>query len=164
MNNTHKCSTAINGCKKEDSGIYKRGYSPTEIISETFVNEVTNRIVYRQRMECDLKNFPYNLQIILDWDSHINIEYSGSVYCALYMYKYCYKGAAKKERIDLGSEKEHDSLDEIKLFIYGRIMCSMAAVWRMHGYQNYPAPSPPVCAFKVHSRAQLKDLYKGGGH
>ncbi len=34
MNNTHKCSTAINGCKNEDSGICKRGYSCTELISE----------------------------------------------------------------------------------------------------------------------------------
>ncbi len=118
----------------------KRGYSRTELISETIVNEVTNRIVYRRRMECDLKIVPYNLQMIMDWDSHLNIEYSGSAYCALYMYKYCYKGAAKKERVDLGSEKEHDSLDEIKLFIYGRIMSSMSAVWRKYGYQDYPAP------------------------
>ena len=44
MNNTHKCSTAINGCKNEDSGICKRGYSRTELIPETFVNEVTNRL------------------------------------------------------------------------------------------------------------------------
>ncbi len=36
-----------------------------------------------------------------DWDSHINVEYSGSAYCALYLYKYCYKGAARKENIDL---------------------------------------------------------------
>ena len=78
------------------------------------------------------------------------------------MYKYWYKGAARKERIDLGSEKEHDSLDEIKLFIYGRIMCSMAAVWRMYGYHDYPAPLPPVCAFKVCSGAQLKDFIRRG--
>jgi hypothetical protein len=58
MNNTHKCSTAINGCKKDDSEKCKRGYSCTEIKSETIVNEVTNRIVYRQRMECDLKIVP----------------------------------------------------------------------------------------------------------
>jgi hypothetical protein len=86
------------------------------------------------------------------------MEYSGSAYCTLYLYKYCYKGAARNERIDLGSEQEHDSLDEIKLFIHGRIMCSMAAVWRMYGYQDYPALEPPVCAFKVCSGAQLKDL------
>jgi hypothetical protein len=105
------------------------------------------------RMECDLKIVPYNLQMIMDWDSHLNVEYSGSAYWALYMYKYSFKGAVRKERIDLGSEKEQDSLDEIKLFIYGRIMCSMAAVWRMYRYQDYPAPEPPVCAFKVRSGA-----------
>jgi hypothetical protein len=85
----------------------------------------------------------------MDWDLHINVEYSGSAYCALYLYKYCYKGAARKNSIDLSFEQEHDSLDEIKLFIYGRIMCSMSAVWRMYGYQDYPAPEPAVCAFKV---------------
>jgi hypothetical protein len=86
------------------------------------------------------------------------VEYSGSAYSALYPDKYCYTSAARKERIDLDSEQEHDSLDEIKLFIYGRIMCSMVAVWRMYGYQDYPAPEPPVCAFKVHSGAQLRDF------
>ncbi len=59
-------------------------------------------------------------------------------------------------------EKEQNSLDEIKLFIYGRIMCSMAAVWRMYGYQDYPAPEPPVCAFKVRSGAQLNDFIRLG--
>jgi hypothetical protein len=109
-------------------------------------------------MECDLKIIPYNLQMTMDWDSHINVEYSGSAYFALYLCKYCYKGAARKERIHLGSEQEHDSLDDIKLFIHGRIMCSVAAVWRMYGYQDYLAPELPVCAFKVCSGAQLKDF------
>ncbi len=85
------------------------------------------------------------------------MEYSGSAYCTLSLCKYCYKGAARKERIDLGSEQEHNFLNEIKLFIYGRIMCSMAAVWQMYGYQDHSAPEPPVCAFKVHSGAQLND-------
>jgi hypothetical protein len=58
----------------------------------------------------------------------------------------------------LSFEQEHDSLDEIKLFIYGRIMCSMSAVWRMYGSQDYPAPEPAVCAFKVQTGAQLKDF------
>jgi hypothetical protein len=158
MNNNHRCATAIIGCKKDANNLCKHGYSCSEMISKTYVNQVTNRIVYQRRMECNLKIVPYNLQMIMDWDSHINIEYSGSAYGALYLYKYCYKGAARKEHIDLGSEQEHDSLDEIKLFIYGRIMCSMVAVWRMYGYQDYPAPEPPVCAFKVCSGAQLKDF------
>jgi hypothetical protein len=161
MNNTHRCSTAINGCKKDANDLCKRGYSCSEMISETYVNQVTNRIAYQRRMECNLKIVPYNLQMIMVWDSHINVEYSGSAYCALYLYKYCYKGAARKEHIDLGTEQEHNSLDEIKLFIYGRIMCSMAAVWRMYGYQDYLATEQPVFAFKVCSGAQLKDFIHG---
>jgi len=160
MHNKHKCSTAINGCKRDSNAQCKRGYSRTETIPETYVDAVTNRIVYRRRTDDDLLIVPYNLQMMMDWDSHINVEYSGSHYCALYLYKYCYKGAARKERIDLSPEQEHDSLDEIKLFIYGRIMCSMAAIWRMYGYQDYPAPEPPVVAFKVRTKAQLADFVK----
>jgi hypothetical protein len=158
MNNTHKCATAINGCKKEANDECRRGYNRTDTILETFVNQQTNRIVYRRRMLCDLKIVPYNLHMMMDWDSHINVEYSGSAYCALYLYKYCYKGAARKERIDLSLEEQLDSSDEIKLFIYGRVMCAMSAVWRLYGYQDYPAPEPAVCAFKVRTGAQLRDF------
>jgi hypothetical protein len=122
------------------------------------VNDVKNRIVYQRRMICDLMIVPYNLQIMMDWDSHINVEFSGSAYCALYMYKYCYKGAAKVERICLSNEEQQDSRDEIKLFMYGRTMSSMSAVWQLYGYQDYPAPEPPVCTFKVCTKAQLDDF------
>ncbi len=76
MHNTLKCSTAINGCKKDCNAQCKCGYSRGETVLETFVNKVTNRIVYQRRMEYDLKIVPCNLQMIMDWDSHINVEYS----------------------------------------------------------------------------------------
>ena len=79
MNNTHKCATTINGCKQDSNAQCKRGYSQTESISETYMNEVKNRIIYLHMMKCDLKIFLYNLQMIMDWDSHINVEYSGSL-------------------------------------------------------------------------------------
>ena len=109
MHNTHKCSTSINGCKKDINAECKHGYSRDEIVSETFVNKGTNRDVYWRRTKNDLLIVPYNLQMMMDWDSHINVEYSGSAYCALNLYKYCYKGAARKERIDLSPEQDHDS-------------------------------------------------------
>jgi hypothetical protein len=46
MNNTHRCATAINGCKKDATNLCKCGYSRSEMISETYVNQVENRIVY----------------------------------------------------------------------------------------------------------------------
>ena len=49
MHNTHKCSISINGCKKDINAECKRGYSRGEIVSETFLNKGTNRVVYRRR-------------------------------------------------------------------------------------------------------------------
>ncbi len=37
-------------------------------------------------------------------------------------------------------------------------MCSMSAVWWMYGYQDYSAPEPAVCAYKVQTGAQWKDF------
>ncbi len=42
-------------------------------------------------------------EVMYEWSHRVSTApLSGSAYCALYMYKYCYKGAARKERIDLG--------------------------------------------------------------
>jgi hypothetical protein len=132
-------------------------------VRDTYLNEDTNRIVYHRRTTYDLKVVPYNLAMIMDWESHINVEYSGSAYAALlYMYKYCYKGPAKSERIELLIDQEQDSLDEQKLFIYGRTMSSMSVVWTLCGYQDYPAYEPAVCSFKVRSKEQLKHFYDMG--
>jgi hypothetical protein len=120
------------GARKTLKDLCKRGYSCSKSISETYVNQVINRNVYQRRMECDLKVVPYNLQMIMDWDSDINVEYSGSAYCALYLHKYCYKSAARKEHIDLGSEQQQDSLDEIIVLTWQNHVFyggSLADVW-----------------------------------
>ncbi len=57
INNTHRCATAINVCKKDANDLCKCGYSCNKMISETYVNQVTNRIVYQHRMECVWKLF-----------------------------------------------------------------------------------------------------------
>jgi hypothetical protein len=45
--NLHKCAVAINGCIKDISDRCRRGYSRTEIINETYVDELIDRVVYR---------------------------------------------------------------------------------------------------------------------
>jgi hypothetical protein len=62
----------------------------------------------------------------------------------------------------LSPEQMHDPQDEMKLIIYRRIMCFMAAVWRMYVYQDYPALDPPVWAFKVRTGDQLDDFIRRG--
>ena len=134
--NIHQCVDAINGCLKGTR--CRRGYNCTAPIPETYIDDAKSRVVYPRRdSTTDLRIVPYNLPMMMDWGSHLNVEYSGSAFSALYIYKYCYKGAFNRELIELKSSDEiHDSNDEIKLFIYGRVMCCMAAVWRLYSLQR----------------------------
>jgi hypothetical protein len=96
--NLHKCAFAVNGCKKYISDRCRHGYSRTETVNETCVDELTDRVVY-QRQHCDdLRVVPYNLLMMMDWDSHINVEYSGSGHCVQYLYKYLFKWPAQKKK------------------------------------------------------------------
>jgi hypothetical protein len=161
--NIHRCAIAVNACKRKETDQCRRGYNRSEAIQATYIDKNKSRMVYRRRSVADdLLVVPYNLSMLMDWGSHINVEYSGSAFSVLYIYKYLYKGASKKEHIELTSEQEHDSEDEIKLFIYGRVMCSMAAFWRLYGYQDYPASEPAVVSFKVRTGAQLDDFFQRG--
>jgi hypothetical protein len=87
--------------------------------------------------------------MMMDWGSRINVKYSGSWHCVHYLYKFCYKGQTQREQINMDSEQMQDSEDEIKLLIYGQVLCSMSAMWHFYGYQVYPASTPAVCSFKL---------------
>ncbi len=113
------------------------------------MDELFDRVVHQRWHPDDLNVVPYNLQMMMDWDSHIYVEYSGSGHCVQYLYKYLFKGPARKERIEMYSEQEHDSHDEIKLFIYGQVVCPMGAMWHFYGYQDYPASILAVYSFKL---------------
>jgi hypothetical protein len=62
---------------------------------------------------------------MMDWDSHINVKYSGSGHCVQYLYKYLFKGPAQRERIEKYSEQEHDSHDEIKYSYMDRLYAQL---------------------------------------
>jgi hypothetical protein len=71
--NLHKCAITVNGCKKDISDRCRHGYSHTETINETYVDELTDRVVY-QRWHCDdLRVVPYNLQLMMEIGIHTSI-------------------------------------------------------------------------------------------
>jgi hypothetical protein len=47
MHNFYNCAVAINGCKKDASDRCQHGYSRTETIPETYVNQMTDKIIYQ---------------------------------------------------------------------------------------------------------------------
>ncbi len=89
MHNLHNCALSVNGCKKDISDRCRCGYSHTETINETYVDQLTDRVVYQRQYHDELRVVPYNFQIMMDWDSHINVEYSCSGHCVQYLYEKC---------------------------------------------------------------------------
>jgi hypothetical protein len=85
--------------QKNDSDRCRCGYSCTETIEQTYVGDLTDRVMYQCQQSDDLRVVPCNLQMIMDWDSHINIEYSGSVYCAPYIYTNIATKGQNKENV-----------------------------------------------------------------
>jgi hypothetical protein len=99
--------------------------------------------------------------LLLDHDGHINCEYAGSTYTVMYLYKYLFKGNKKVQctihRRD-GSEDVIRKDDEINLYIRGRMLCAMDAMWRVLGYQTYPPTSPSVQHIKIKDPALMENL------
>ena len=145
----------MNGCKQKEDDICKRGYDRSETIPITSIDE-RGFIVYRRRHQEDLKIVPHNPETLLDWDAHLNVEFSATVNHILYMFKYLYKGS-KKQSFDLEQRNEEQEND-ISLYLKGRILCSMDAMSRILGFHTYPKSSPAVKTIKVKLPEQLNHL------
>ena len=66
----------------------------------------------------------------MDWNGHCNVEYSAGVRCVLYLYKYLYKGPKNSSFFLNSKNDDNEGRDEISLYIKGRFLCSMDAMWR----------------------------------
>jgi len=104
---------------------------------------------------------------LLDWNGHANLEFAASTYCVFYLYGYLFKGN-KKVQLALNNIDDLHEKDEINIFLRGRMLTSMDAMWRIYGYQTYPSSQPyvtlikPKLPFEVNMWVQegkLSDLY-----
>lgn len=163
---THGCRGGVNGCLDKD-GICKRKYSQQR--EPTFNTEFDEKgyPVYMRPTVKDQMIVPHNRLILLDWEGHANLEFAASTYCIFYLYSYIYKGN-RKVQISLDNTFGVEKDDEITLFLRGRMLTSMDAMWRIFGYKTYPAPYPSVTLLKVKlpsdmrfiaSKGKLSDLY-----
>ena len=136
----HKCYTGEGGCLNEKTGLCERGFTSTVIQHRTSLDEHGYPHYKHNRIE-DLKVVPHNVNILLDWNGHANVEYSGSSYCVIYLYKYLFKG---RKKVFANVRKKNRPTNEIDAYVKGRYMCAMDAMWRTYGYQTFPASIPAV--------------------
>jgi hypothetical protein len=127
---THSGNHLVNGCL-DKNGVCKKGFmkhvvKPTTTFSKDGFPE------YKRSHRHDLNIVPYNRLCSLDWDGHLNIEFSGLTYTVLYLYKYLFKGPSKIQLTLINPTRPgvlplHPS-DEIGRYIRGRRLCSMDAM------------------------------------
>jgi len=75
--------------------------------------------------------------------------------------QYLFKGAKKVKMMLTDCDDVHNN-DEIKLYLRGRYLCSMDAMWRTLGYQTYPSPTPTVCVIKVKLEKDVNKILNDG--
>lgn len=124
------------------------------------------RPVYKRPTAADIKVVGYNEAMLLDWRGHMNVESASNSKCVLYLYDYLFKGLkkvlaeARKEALERGETGK--VVDEIKLFIKGRLLCAMDATYRAFGFSNYPAQQPAVKLINVMLEDQVNFFLQKG--
>jgi len=149
---THDCKRG--GCKTEGNDCKWR--YPHPVIATTHFDD-KGIPHYRRRHACDANIVPHNREMLLDWDGHLNVEFCGTTFSLLYLYKYCFKGN-RKVSMELNNIDDVEKGDEINLHIRGRFLPAMDAMWRILRYPNYPPLIPSVLCVKVSLPAAIEFL------
>jgi hypothetical protein len=108
-----------------------------------------------------LKVVPHNREVLLDWDGHINVEYAGTSYTVLYLYKYLFKGN-RKVKATFQELSESQKVDEFFMYLRGRYICSMESTWKFFHFQTYPATKPSVSKITVKLPSHVDNLLNDG--
>lgn len=91
---------------------------------------------------------PYNRDLLIRFQCHINLEVCNNSRSLKYLFKYCLKGhdnatmliRRKKGSNDANNKSKY--VDEIKHYLDGRYVCASEAAWRILGFDiHYRYPS-----------------------
>lgn len=82
----HKCSSGeVNSCLDSD-GQCSKHYTNNKIQSKTTFDE-RGFPEYERSNEKSIKVVPHNRKVLEDWNGHANVEFAGSTFLVLYLYK-----------------------------------------------------------------------------
>ncbi|XP_074346727.1 uncharacterized protein LOC141685531 [Apium graveolens] len=99
-----------------------------------------------QKGNADLDNqwvVPYNCDLLVKYQSHMNIEICCHARSIEYLFKYCLKGhdtatvqitGRKRRRVDQSIE---EPIDEINAYFDGRYICSSESAYCIFGFPIY---------------------------
>ena len=155
-----KCFPEANGGCKNDKNKCSKGFDNNTVTNKTFFDE-KGFPQYKRPTIKSLYVVPHNKSLLQDWNGHANVEFAGSTYTVIYLYKYLFKGS-NKTKLRLTNANDISNSDEINLYLRGRYLFSMDCYWRILGHETYPAPSPSVQVIKIVSEQRIaKSLLDG---
>lgn len=108
-----------------------------------------NRTVHKGRESLNNQFVvPYNRDLLLHFQCHMNLEICNNSRSLKYLFKYCLKGhdqatrLIRKKKGNNGEPQKRKSGDEIKHYLDGRYVCASEAAWRILGFDiHYRYPS-----------------------
>ena len=156
----HKCFAECNGGCLNEKNVCSKGFDKNIVTNVTLFDE-KGFPQYKRPTVRSVYVVPHNKYLLKDWNGRANVEFAGSVYTVIYLYKYLFKGS-KKVKLQLTNADDVNNNNEIKLYIRGRYLCAMDCYWRILGHETYPAPTPSVRIIKIVSEQNsAQSLSKG---
>ncbi|XP_074371063.1 uncharacterized protein LOC141712141 [Apium graveolens] len=131
---------------------------PKRYNGHTFFDDCGFPVYQRRRMDRTVEKnkqqldnqfvVPYNRDLLLRFQCHMNLEICNNSCSLKYLFKYCLKGhdiatmmIQRKKGLPLNLEKGK-TIDEVRHFLDGRYVCASEASWRLLGYDiHYRYPS-----------------------
>ena len=86
----HKCFPESNGGCKNENNVCSKGYD-TNIITNITTFDQRGFPQYRRPTVKSLHVVPHQRELLKDWNGHANVEFAGSTYTVIYLYKYLFK-------------------------------------------------------------------------
>lgn len=111
-----------------------------------------NRTVVKSKNSLDNQFVvPYNRDLLIRFQCHLNLEVCNNSRSLKYLFKYCLKGhdhatmLLQKKKGNSTSNKNNEkgkTVDEVKHYLDGRYICASEAAWRLLGFDiHYRYPS-----------------------
>ena len=118
-------------CKVGKDGVTCKSGFPFEPNPTTHIGE--DGYARLKRHEGDEYIVPYNPWFLMEFESHINVEFAASSHCITYLYKYLFKGSRGEPiRFQFGDANATETVhvDETREYWTGKVTSASEAWWR----------------------------------
>lgn len=126
----HTCygsvDNSLHATCRDKHGMCKKGFDDMVLNDNNPSFDAKGFPTYGRKQIEDLHIVSYEMSMLMDANCHCNVEFCGSDYTCVYLYKYIFKGS-KKEKFQLKNAEDIHDDDELNLYLRARMICSMDA-------------------------------------